>query len=123
MTKTKTFILFAYFTLVNILMIGQNNPPSPTVSGFNSGQIEKDSLLLIKTIDVDLPFKIISFKMIYLTNETTKEFVGYSNVITKEMQTIIQKCKTGDRFSFEAIKATDNKGILYALKPITFKIK
>jgi hypothetical protein len=124
MLKITTFILLSFFTLSTLSSLGQTIAPTPTIKGVNSGEILKDSLLLVKAIDINEPFKIISYTMIYFANGTTKEYEGHSNIINKDMSEIIQKCKTGDRFFFEKIQASDNNnGILYRLKPITLTIK
>lgn len=115
---TKAYILFLFFTFITILTPGQ----TVTIDGLKNGYISKDSLELIKTIDIGAPFKIYSFVMIYFANGKTKEFEGHANIISKEMTEVIQKSKTGDRFSFEQIKVTDNK-VDILMKPILLKIK
>ncbi len=117
--STKSFFVFSFFTLIIFLSHAQ----SATIAGFKTGDISKDSLILTKIIEIDAPFKIYSFVMIYFANGTTKEFKGLGNIISKEMREVIKGSKSGERFSFEQINAIGSDGIVYRLKPVMLKLK
>lgn len=94
-----------------------------TVGGLQKGSILRDSLVAINKIETNKPFQIVDYTVTYFSNGKVKEFKLVSNFFTKELNQTIKNSKAGDRFYFEEIRATGEKGIIYKLQAIMLTIK